>query len=61
MPLTVTWHWDLLALRTWGQQWLPLRHGLAAFLPHQAKAEGECSFPGIALGQAPTSQLVHQG
>ena len=29
---------DLLALRAWWQQWLPLRHGLDAFFPHQARA-----------------------
>lgn len=48
---------DLLALRTWWQQWLPLRHGLDAFFPHQARAEGECRFPVIPLGRALTSQF----
>lgn len=50
---------DLLALRTWWQQWLPLRHGLDAFFPHQARAEGECPFPVIPLGRALTSQFCH--
>lgn len=50
---------DLLALRTWGQQWLPLRHGLDAFFPHQARAEGECPFPGIPLGRGVDTAFCH--